>query len=449
MNYQSNIITKNRATHTGSEVVKLLLFALITLNLNAQNTYSDINDIRNAMANAKPGDEIIIAPGTYTSQSGIKDANGNFVQLTGGTNGDKDNPIILRGAIDPQTGDKPTLTMSGSKLFMTITGDYWILKDFNIHGAKKGIILDDANHCQLINLEVHDIGEEAIHLRSNSSHNLIQNCNVHDTGITNSGIGEGIYIGTDRKNHNIYAPNCDNNTIDNCHIGPFVRAEGIDIKEGTQNTIVRNCTFDAKGISGQNSADAFIDLKGSMAFIYNNTFNRNGSTVLSSGIDFQKRIEGNTSGYRNAIFNNTFNFDNVSNIPTARKKGGDVTEMHIWDNTRGPDTDNNFDNNSNKFVNQFCPSWNIVKCSTLSVNTFENSLSLTLYPNPTTAKLKIIGLKQNEVKFTIYNILGQAIRKGILQTNNVAINVSELQNGLYIITLEKGNDTISKKFHKI
>ena len=60
---------------------------------------------------------------------------------------------------------------------------------------------------------------------------------------------------------------CYNTVIRNCIIGPNVRAEGIDIKEGTLNTLVEKNKFDATGISAQNYADSFIDLKGARVII--------------------------------------------------------------------------------------------------------------------------------------------------------------------------------------
>ncbi|NJM80809.1 MAG: T9SS type A sorting domain-containing protein [Flavobacterium sp.] len=167
-----------------------------------------------------------------------------------------------------------------------------------------------------------------------------------------------------KKSHTAYPPSCDNNVIDNCSFGPNVRAEGIDIKEGTQYTIVKNCTFSASGISNLNSADAFIDVKGGNTFVYNNTFNTDNEPNLASCIDFQQRT-GTNSGYRIAIFNNTFNLGSAkSGIPTARKKGGTPSQVHIWSNTRNPSSpDFPISDGTTNFVTQSCPSWNILPCS--------------------------------------------------------------------------------------
>lgn len=351
-----------------------LFFSIFSFQASAQNNAircSTVDEIKAAMANAKPGDEIIIESGTYAPLEKVEDGIGKFTRFTGGVSGTSSKPIILRGE---RSDSKPILRVPESANFnspvMSITGDYWVLKDLIISHGKKGLMLDTANNNQLIGLEIHTIAEEGLHLRSGSSYNLVQKCKIYNVGLIQPGFGEGIYVGSDRKAHGTYAPDCNFNTIENCIIGPDVRAEGIDIKEGTIQTIVRNNVFSGKGISGENSADAFIDLKGERGFIYKNVFNRDGSSVIASGIDFQQRTDTN-SGYRNAIFNNTFNFGNGGElIPTARKKGGSPTETHIWNNNRIPSSPD-FPNSdgTEKVVAKSCPGWNIISCSDGNSNT--------------------------------------------------------------------------------
>ena len=340
--------------------------------------------IIDAMRNASPGDEIVVAPGVYEAQSKFSYGN-KFTRFGSDVNGTQRAPIILR-AQNPN--NRPVLKGPDGQYNgygMYIIGDYWILKDLIIEDFQKGIVFDNANYGIIDNVIVRNIGEEGIHLRDGSSNNLVTRCEVYNTGVVKPGIGEGLYNGSDRKQHetnpsnanklafpgdlndNLYNPDCFNNTFEFCTIGPNVSAEGADIKEGTKNTIIRNCTFSAEGISGENSADAFIDLKGAYGFVYNNTFNLNGSTIINTGVDFLDRgiqsYNPNT-GFRNAIFSNTFNLGNRANqIQTIRKKQGKPTEIHLWDNTRNPNSpDFPVDNGTEKTIFKTCPSWNIVPC---------------------------------------------------------------------------------------
>jgi endoglucanase len=327
-------------------------------------TCTTVAEIKAAMAAAQPGDEIIINPGIFLSDLKVKDGNDKYNCFSGLANGTAANPIIIRGASTTnKTILKPTPSLEFSAPVLGITGDYWIIKDLEISHGQRGVILDHANNCKLINLQIHTIDQEGLHLRSNSSNNLVQNCKIYNTGVNSPGYGEGIYVGSDQKAHATYPPSCDNNTIEGCTFGPNVKAECIDIKEGTQYTIVRNCTFTAAGISNVNSADAFIDAKGGYTFIYNNTFNADNEPNLASCIDFQQRT-GTNSGYRIAIFNNTFNLGtSKASIPTARKKGGSPSQIHIWGNTRNPNSVDFPDSDgTTDYVTTSCPTWNVVPC---------------------------------------------------------------------------------------
>ncbi len=340
-----------------------------TINCNS------VDCIRNAMQNAQPGDEIIVAPGTYTATDKFNFGN-KATRFGSDKNGTASKPITIRA----QNPSNPPILKGTNGDYdgyvMFILGDYWILKDLILEEGSKGLVLDNANNGVIDNVVVRELGEEGIHLRDGSSNNLVKNCKVYNVGIKKPGIGEGLYVGSDKGQHesagqagnifdNKYNPRCDNNTIEGCIVGPNVTAEGVDVKEGTENTIIRNCTFSAQGLSGENSADAFIDLKGAYGFVYNNTFNRDGSNILNAGVDFLDRGTGFNTGFRNAIFDNTFNLGSRANeIPTARKKQGDPSEIHVWNNTRNPNSpDFPISDGTTNFVTESCPSWNIVPCS--------------------------------------------------------------------------------------
>lgn len=326
--------------------------------------------IISAMKNAEPGDEIIIASGTYTatSKKELPDNRGKWARFIGVGDGNSSNPIIVRGAsstsrpiLQGPVGDYNGYTMR-------IVGDYWIIKDLVVTEGSKGVVLDRSNYCELNNVLVHNIGDEGIHFRDGSSNNLAIKCEIKNTGVKQPNYGEGFYVGSDKGQHSTdpnstdYNPYCFNNTIDDCKVGPNVAAEGADVKEGTKNTIIRNCTFSAEGISGENSADAFIDLKGAYAFVYNNTFNVDGSSILAAGIDILDRGTDDNTGYRNAIFDNTYYMGSGNDdIPGVRFKQGSPLETHFWNNTRVPNSPEP-DGYWTDDIIFSCPAWNIVSC---------------------------------------------------------------------------------------
>ncbi|MEV7041361.1 cellulose binding domain-containing protein [Amycolatopsis sp. NPDC051061] len=228
-----------------------------------------------ALANAAPGQAIKLAAGTYR---------GSFVTTKAGTAA---KPITLSGPAnavlinDGPSGDAPDCPAptagwdSGYGLWLS-GAPYWNLTGFTVQESKKGIVVDNSPHTTIDGVNVHHVDEEAIHFRRSSADSVLKNSTITSTGLVQPGYGEGVYLGSANSN---WA--CHGNSggvdrgdriqvLDN-HIGPFIAAEPIDVKEGTFNGLIRGNTFDGRGISGENSADSWIDVKGIGYTIENNT----------------------------------------------------------------------------------------------------------------------------------------------------------------------------------
>jgi hypothetical protein len=235
-----------------------------------------------ALTSAIPGDEIIMADGTY---------HGKFV-INPNTNGTPSKPIILKGGRNAilDAGDINT----GYVLYLQ--SNYWIMKGFTLTNGLKGLMTDGANHNIIDSLSVHDIGEEAIHLRRFSCNNIIQHVSISQTGLKTPDFGEGIYIGSANSNWATYtngiADRCDTNFVLNNKIGPNVAAECIDIKEGTTAGTITGNNFDATGITGANSGDSWIDVKGNNYTIQNNSGYNPGGAIFKDGYQVHVAVSG-------------------------------------------------------------------------------------------------------------------------------------------------------------
>lgn len=295
--------------------------------------------IQAAMINASAGTIITIAPGAY---SGIRAASGDprldangvptgvFYSGASGTSGSR---IVLKGC-DP--ANPPILqgpaTNDGS-YGIHLTGDYWEIRDIKVTRAQKGIMIDNGNYNFIYKAEIYNVGDEGVHFRDGSSYNTLDNANIYDTGKYQAGYGEGAYVGSDEGA--AYEHTVIGNTIRYTTFGPGITAEHIDIKEGADGTLVEYCTFNGTGISGANSADSFIDVKGVNSKIYNNTGSRNGN---SSVVDaFQNRTHGSSypTGTNNDFKNNIVHLDGVGYIVNA--VGGSAK---VKDNTRSDGSSN-------------------------------------------------------------------------------------------------------------
>lgn len=86
----------------------------------------------------------------------------------------------------------------------------------------------------------------------------------------------------------------------------------------------------------------------------------------------------------------------------------------------------------------------------LGINDFNNGLGLKLYPNPVEDFISIkLTNGGTSIDFQVYDILGKQVTKGTSSLENeVTINVSTLENGLYILNITSGNQNEVKRFIK-
>ncbi|WP_159499766.1 right-handed parallel beta-helix repeat-containing protein [Microbacterium sp. 18062] len=205
-------------------------------------------DLQRALDAATPGDVLQLADTTYV---------GAFTITRSGT---ADDPIVLCGTgasvLDGGGIDRASaaLRLAGA--------EHWVLTGFSVADAPTGIVLDEASHNELRELEVSDTGGQGIRLRSASSQNLIVDSVVRDTGVVDRDLGEGIAIGSTESTWCRYS-RCEPDASDgNVIVGTTVdhtAGEAISAEEGTSSGVVRDNRL-ARGDG--TSTDAVVDLKG-------------------------------------------------------------------------------------------------------------------------------------------------------------------------------------------
>jgi hypothetical protein len=266
-----------------------------------------------ALANAQPGDEIRMANGTYA---------GKFVITRSGTAAQ---PITLTGSRSAVINGQGT----SNGRTVQLQANNWRLTGFTITNGQKGIMALGAHNTVIDGVRVHRIGDEAIHFRDNSTDNTVQNSEISDTGLREPGFGEGLYFGQARSNWvNEQPDRSDRNKAINNRIGPNVRAEHLDLKEGTTGGEVRGNVFDGTGMSGANFSDSWIDAKGNGYRIVgnrgsvsrldgfqthiilagwgrDNVFSGNTADVRASGFGFSIQRDGGTPAGNVVCTNNT------------------------------------------------------------------------------------------------------------------------------------------------
>jgi hypothetical protein len=227
-----------------------------------------------ALAAAAPGTVISLADGTY---------DGTF---TGSTSGKADSPIWLCGGRDavlrgPNTDD-------GVVLHLRQVAN-WRLVGFTVRQGQKGVMADGVTASVFQDLAVTEIGDEAVHLRSASTGNVVRGLSISETGLRREKFGEGIYVGSaesnwceisdcepDRSDGNVVIANTISDTT----------AENVDIKEGTIGGVVADNTFNGAGMTGE--ADSWVDVKGNGWLIQNNY----GTSAKTSGFQVNEQADG-------------------------------------------------------------------------------------------------------------------------------------------------------------
>lgn len=272
-----------------------------------------------ALSAASPGSVIRLADGVFV---------GDFELTRSGT---ESAPIWLcgsRNAVIDGDGDAKYLLHLNNVSWVRVVG-------FALRDGRKGVMADSIDHTIIASLHVSQIGDEAIHLRSHSTDNLVIGNVIRDTGNRREKFGEGVYIGSATSNWCEYT-NCEpdrsnrNAIIDNDIAG--TTSEGIDVKEGTEGGVIRGNTLSGDGLV---EADSWIDLKGNGWLVEGNTGTGGGSIkdgiqthVIEEGWGRENIIRGNILDVRGegyGIFihegERTDNIVGCDNQVTAAGKG--------------------------------------------------------------------------------------------------------------------------------
>lgn len=256
--------------------------------------------LRDALDTARPGQRILLTPGTYR---------GSFVAQWPGT---ANAPITVSGprtAVlinDGPSGSGPSCPVptagwdSGYGLWL-FGAAYWRLTGFTVAESKKGIVVDDSPHVTIQDVHVHDIEEEGVHFRRSSADSVLRDSVVTRTGLARPGFGEAVYLGSANSNWDCHGNSDGVDRSDRIQVvgnvlGPDVTAEHIDVKEGTVDGVIRGNTFDGRGLSGENSADSWVDVKGTGYLIEGNTGSFAPPGVFANGYETHNPVAGSGCG---------------------------------------------------------------------------------------------------------------------------------------------------------
>jgi hypothetical protein len=234
---------------------------------------SDTKGLEEALAKAAPGQSIRLEDGKYTGKF-VTQASGSATQpiwLCGGAGAVLDGDGIKGGYV---------LHLNKAK--------YWRLVGFTVTNGQKGVMADSTTGTVIQGLTVHDTGDEAIHLRANSTDNVVLNNTISKTGLRRDKFGEGVYIGSAVSNwctvNDCQPDRSDRNVVKGNKMSQTT-SEAIDIKEGTTGGLVEGNTFDGSALTG---ADSWVDVKGNNWMIRGNS----GTKSTQDGFQTHQILKG-------------------------------------------------------------------------------------------------------------------------------------------------------------
>jgi hypothetical protein len=252
---------------------------------------STASQLSSAITNARPGDKIKLADGTY---------NGKWTVRVSGTSSA---PIVLCGSANAVINGGSKSSGAGIHL----KASRWVVAGMTITNAQVGVAMSGGNYNTVDGVTVHDVGQAGMHIHMFSSYNTVKNSRIYNTGRVNPGYGEGVYVGTadnmwstvtggkpDTSNHN---------QVINTKFGPGITADNIDVKPGTSYGVFNYNTLDGSGhVSGYSSAPpVWVSVKGN----YNTIAYNAGSVSDQDG--FENKVLAGYGHY------NTFT-GNVANV---------------------------------------------------------------------------------------------------------------------------------------
>jgi nitrous oxidase accessory protein NosD len=226
-----------------------------------------------ALAVARPGTMIKLAPGTYT---------GTFVLRGAGT---AQKPIALCG---PRTAVLTAGTIDRGYTLHLDGASFWQVSGFTVRGGLKGVMADNAQANRIEGLLIDGVGDEALHLRRNSSDNLVRGNTIRRAGLRTPAVGEGVYVGSAQGNWcelTACAPDRSDRNVVELNDISATTAEAVDVKEGTTGGTLRKNAFNGTGMT---AADSWVDVKGNGWTISENT----GTDSPVDGFQLHKVLEG-------------------------------------------------------------------------------------------------------------------------------------------------------------
>lgn len=230
-----------------------------TFKYSRKVNVSNVNQLKAALADLKEGDLVQVASGVYQGRFIISlkaSTNAAYICADSGA-------IIDGGDVNKGYG----LHLNGARNI--------VVSGLTVRNAQKGVMMDAALNVTLNKMTIQNTGTEGVHFRNNTKNSVLVASSISEAGLVEPDFGEGVYVGSAKNKWCPNEPSCGNPDRSDCNYIAHnkisaVRAESIDVKEGTQKNLIKGNSFKGAKMTGA-YADSFMDVKGNNNIIIGNS----------------------------------------------------------------------------------------------------------------------------------------------------------------------------------
>ncbi|HEY0237613.1 MAG TPA: fibronectin type III domain-containing protein [Friedmanniella sp.] len=148
-----------------------------------------------------------------------------------------------------------------------------VIAGMTVRNVQKGVAVFTGKGVTVADLRVENIGDEAIHLKNQTTDSTVIGNSISTTGLNSPNYGEGVYIGTAQGNWCLYN-NCDPDASDRNLIAfndiRATTAESIEAKAATTDGTMWKNTMDGAAVTSSDT-DSLVQVMGSGWVIAGNT----------------------------------------------------------------------------------------------------------------------------------------------------------------------------------
>ena len=282
--------------------------------------------LQTAITAAQPGD--VIRAYTNTTPGAYTFANNGTLQVTGKA-GTASQPIWICGTPSLVLQFAGVDTNGGIKVE---DSSYINVAGMTVQDSQKGVSVINSNHVVIADMHVQSIGQEAIHLKNQTTDSVVIGNTISQTGLQTVGYGEGVYIGTAQGNWGQYnngLPDASNRDTIVSNTISQTTAELIEAKEGSVDGRIANNTLNGAGMVNPDGGDSPIAIQSSGWVVSDNT-------ITNAPTDGVQVWQVGDYGYNNLVFRNQFN-DTIPHYSVQlAAKADELGDIVGCDNTVAP-----------------------------------------------------------------------------------------------------------------